>query len=414
MKIVFAPDSFKNSLSAAQVSRIIREKAEEIFPGCEMQEIPLADGDKGTMYTLISVLGGRYDILETIDCMGKKKKMVYGVLDKETVVIEAGQLLREGEISEYSIRQQLLFSSSEGVGKAICKLLDLGFRKIYIGAGNGVTYDGGMGCATAMGVRFFDKKGQNLKPAGISLLEIDSIDTNNLDPRIKDAEITVMCSVNNPLFGEQGAAYVYGAYSGGGPDELLQLERGMRNYAEIIKKTKGIDLKNITGAGAAGGLPVALKVFLGAKLQSGISTVLYLIRFEELIENASLVVVGEGTLDKTSIYGKAMTGIGMLCKARGIPVVALVGKVDKDAELLYNFGISSIMSSVDNVMGEDEAIENIEKLVESAAERMFRFLAVGSQIQSREDVIFSAGVELRQKKTNNRMIHWAVDPDWEE
>lgn len=385
MKIVFAPDSFKDSLSAARVAHIIRKKAEEIFPKCEMREVPLANGDKGTIDTLVSVLGGHYETLVTTDCMGEKKEITYGVLNDETVIVEAGQIIRASEQDVHSMRQKLLFSSSEGVGNAILQLLDLGYRKMYIGAGTGTTFDGGMGCVSALGVRFYNKKGELLEPAGVNLMEIDRIDMTGLDPRLQETELIVMCAVNNMLLGVDGATYVYGAQNGGGPDELIRLEYGMRNYADHIEAVTGISVRNAIGGGAAGGLPVSLMAFAGAKLRSGISTVLRLIEFEKIIENASLVVVGEGMLDKTSIYGKSLTGIGMLCKSRGIPVVALVGRVGYDAKILYSFGISSVISTVEAIMDEGEAIENADKHLADAAEKMFRFLAVGIQIQAREE-----------------------------
>lgn len=414
MKIVFALDSFKDSLSAARVSEIIRKKAEKIFTRCEMVEIPLADGDKGTIDTLLSVLGGRRETISVKNYMGADMEVDYGVLDSGTVVIEAGQLLRDDGSTEHSVRQKMLFSSSAGVGQLIMKLLDQGYRKIYVGAGAGIVNDGGMGCAEAMGVRFYNSKGEFLKPSGINLRDVAEIDISGLDPRIEETEITVLCAVNNQLVGELGATYVYGAINGGGPDELIRLERGMRSYAEAVESATGVCVKNCVGAGAAGGLPAALKAFCGARLCSGISTVLQMIGFETLVNDASLVVVGEGVLDRTSIYGKAISGIGMLCKARGIPVVALVGRMGQDAKELYHYGVSSVISSVNTFMEEDDMIENAEELVASAAERMFRFLAVGMKMQSREAFIPDAGVELWQRMEKRGDINWAVDPDWED
>ena len=398
MKIVFAPDSFKDSLSAARVAHIIRNKAEEIFPKCEMREVPLANGDKGTVETLVSVLGGKYETLVTIDCMGEEKEMIYGVLDDQTVILEAGQILRASEQDAHSMRQKLLFSSSFGLGKAILQLLDRGYRKMYIGAGTGTTFDGGMGCVGALGVKFYNKKGELLEPAGVNLMEVDKIDTRDLDSRMRETDLIVMCAVNNMLLGVDGATYVYGAQNGGGPDELLRLEHGMRKYADCMEETTGIIVRNAIGGGAAGGLPVSLMAIAGAKLQSGISTVLKLMNFEEIIEEASMVVVGEGMFDKTSIYGKALTGIGMLCKSKGVPVVALVGRVGFDAKILYEFGISSVVSSVEAIMDEGEAIEDAEKHLSYAAEKMFRLLAVGIQIQAREDVLHTSGMVLRHEK----------------
>lgn len=414
MKIVFAPDSFKDSLSASRVSGILRKKAEEIFTKCTMQEIPLADGDKGTVDVLLSVLGGRREWAMASNFMGEPIEVEYGVLPDGTAVAETGPLLCDDGRQECSTRQKMLFSSSSGVGELIGTLLDRGYRKIYIGAGAGMTNDGGMGCAKALGVRFLDQKGEELGAAGFSLKEIRRIDTTGLDPRLSEAELTVMCAVNNVLVGDQGATYVYGAMNGGGPEELIRLEHGMRNYAQSIEETTGLCVSECSGAGAAGGLPAALKAFGGAKLRSGISSVLQLIHFEELINDASLVVVGEGTLDRTSIYGKAISGIGMLCKAKKIPVVAVVGQMGQDAELLYHYGVSSMISSVNTIMEQEDAIENAERLIGAAAERMFRLLAVGMEMQNCEAFFPDAGVELRVRADNQGRIHWAVDPEWDD
>lgn len=394
MKIVFAPDSFKNSLSAPKVAEILRRKAEEIFPDCELRSIPLADGDQGTVNTLLSVLGGTRHCMEARNYMGEMTQVTYGVIHQDTMLIETADLLRDrGNIRE-PMERRVLFSSSYGVGEVILHGLDQGFRRFYIGAGASVANDGGMGCAQALGVRFFDESERQLEAAGINLQEVAGVDDSGLDPRIQKSEFIVMCSVNNELTGERGATYVYGAQNGAGPDELLCLEKGMRNYAWQVEKKRGMSLSNVAGAGACGGLPASLRAFCNARLTSGISTVLKLIHFEELIEEASLVVVGEGMVDQTTVYGKAIAGIGMLCKAKGIPVVAVVGGMGKGAEQLYQYGVTSMIAAVNRTMEEDYAIENAEELLGQAAESLYRLLVGGMQMQAREDCLIKAKTNL--------------------
>lgn len=411
MKIVFAPDSFKNSLSAVEVADILRRKAEEFFPGCEMQEIPLANGDRGTIDTLISVLGGSCHLTVARDYTGKQVDVSYGVITGDTMVIETTELLQDRENMEGSIREKIMLSSSYGVGELIRYGLDLGYRRFYIGAGASVVNDGGMGCVQALGVRFYNERNQELEAAGINLEAIAYIDDGELDPRIREAEITVMCSVNNELTGYKGATYVYSAMNGAGPDELLCLERGMRNYGKLLEEKRGIPICDVAGAGACGGLPASLRAFCQARLTSGISTILQLLHFEKLVEDASLVVVGEGLMDQTTIYGKAIAGIGMMCKAKGIPVAALVGGMGKGAEQIYHYGVISMMSTVNTVMEQEYAMENAAELLEQAAERTFRFLVCGMQMQEKEDCLSRSRIHLYGKEDIQKKLHWAVDPD---
>lgn len=413
MKIVFAPDSFKNTLSAAEVAEILKKKAAEIFPGCEMQAIPLADGDKGTIDTLTSLLGGSRHLTRARDYLGREIPVSYGVIYGNAMVIEATELLWARESMESSIQQKILFSSSRGVGELMLQGLDMGFRRFFIGAGASVVNDGGMGCAQALGVRFYNERGQLLEASGINLQEVVSIDDSGLDERLLESEVIVMCSVNNALTGYKGTTYVYSAQNGAGPDELLCLERGMRNYAGLLEKKKKISICHEAGTGACGGLPASLRAFCQARLTSGISTVLDLIRFEELVGDASLVVVGEGIMDQTTIYGKAITGIGMLCKAKGIPVVALAGGIGRGADQIYHYGVNSMMSMVDMVMEEEYAVENAEELLGQAAERMFRFLVSGMQMQVKENCLSRSRTHLYSGEEREHRLHWAVDPDLE-
>ncbi len=327
MKIVLAPDSFKSSLTAAEVSAILKEKALKVFPDCHILEIPLADGDKGTIDTLVSVLNGQYINVEANNYLGIPTSVKCGIIHEDTFVIEATELLLDKGDSDATLQSKLMLSSSYGVGQLILSGLDKGFRKFYIGAGASMANDGGMGCAQALGVKFYNEIGKEIDGAGISLQCISRIDDSSIDPRIQNSEITVMCSVNNVLTGDEGTTFVYGAQNGGGPDELLALEKGMRNYARLLEVMKGLTICDVVYTGACGGLPAALMAFCNAKLTSGISTILRLIHLEELLEGASFVVVGEGKLDSTTIYGKAIMGIGTLCKAKGIPVVAIVGTI---------------------------------------------------------------------------------------
>lgn len=411
MKIVFAPDSFKDSLSAEMVADILEKKAREFFPDCEMYKVPLADGDKGTINALLAILGGSRGSVCARDYRGEMAEVEYGVLGQDTMVIETAGLLWERETADCSIPSKIMSSSSYGVGELIRFGLNKGYRKFYIGAGASVVNDGGMGCVQALGARFYDSGGCLLEGSGENLSEIARIDTGELDPRLKETSLTVMCAFNNTLTGDAGVTYTYGARHGAAPEQLLQLEKGMRRLGILLEEIHGHPVCGQPGTGAGGGFPAALHALCGARLTSGISTVLDLIGFERIVEGASLVVVGEGIVNQSSIYGKAMAGIGMLCKAREIPVVAVVGSMEKGAEQLYHYGIHSMAACVNAVMEQTYVVENAEELLAQAAERLFRLLIVGMKIQAGANCLADIQTQKYRKEEQPKGIHWAVTPD---
>ena len=240
-----------------------------------------------------------------------------------------------------------------------------------------------MGCARALGVRFLDKDEKELEGRGEDLEKVCSIDVSELDPRIKDAKITVMCDVTNPLCGENGATYTFGAQKGGTPEILDRLEKGMCNYRDVIKKQFGIDPDQLQGGGAAGGLGTALKVFLGGEMKSGIETVLDLIDFDKRLDGVDLVVTGEGRTDWQSCFGKVMQGVGQRAKAKGVIAVGLSGSLGRDADRIFAHGIESLMTTVDAPMPLEEALGRAEELYYLGAVRMFRFIKAGMDIKAK-------------------------------
>ena len=261
--------------------------------------------------------------------------------------------------------------------------LDRGFTEISIAIGGSATNDGGMGCMRALGIKFLDSAGRELEGTGKDLEQVAHIDITGLHPRIGQVKLTAMCDVNNPLCGKDGATYTFGAQKGGSSLVLKELERGMENYRKVILREFGIDPNEIPGSGAAGGLGAALLVFLHAELKSGIETVLDLIDFDSCLEDVSLVVTGEGRTDWQSCFGKVIQGIGMRCKRKGIPVVALVGAMGEGADKIFDYGICSMMTTVNGVMELDKALENAEELYYGGALRMFRFIKTGMILQEK-------------------------------
>ncbi len=374
MKFLFASDSFKGTLSSRRTAELLTQAAEEIFPGCECAGLEVADGGEGTTEAVLSAVDGRKLSVMVKGPLWEQREAFYGALDENRAVMEmaeaSGLPLVPKELRDP--RNTTTF----GTGEMIRDAIDRGFRDISIAIGGSATNDGGIGCMRALGVRFLDESGQELRGCGADLIKIRTIDCSGLDTRIKERKVrfTVMCDVKNPLCGADGAAYTFGKQKGGTPEMLDELEAGMQNYRDLLLQEFGVNMDEVPGAGAAGGLGAALTAFLNAELKSGIETVLDLIGFEEKLQGVSLVVTGEGRADWQSVFGKVMQGVGSRCQCMGVPAVAIVGSMGTGAEQIFDHGIESIMTTVNGIMPLEEAMERAEELYLGAARRMFRML----------------------------------------
>lgn len=374
MKFLFASDSFKGTLSSRRTAELLTQAAEEIFPGCECAGLEVADGGEGTTEAVLSAVDGRRIPVSVKGPLWEQREVFYGALDENRAVMEmaeaSGLPLVPKELRDP--RNTTTF----GTGEMIRDAIDRGFRDISIAIGGSATNDGGIGCMRALGVRFLDESGQELRGCGADLIKIRTIDCSGLDTRIKERKVrfTVMCDVKNPLCGADGAAYTFGKQKGGTPEILDELEAGMQNYRDLLLQEFGVNMDEVPGAGAAGGLGAALTAFLNAELKSGIETVLDLIGFEEKLQGVSLVVTGEGRADWQSVFGKVMQGVGSRCQRMGVPAVAIVGSMGTGAEQIFDHGIESIMTTVNGIMPLEEAMERAEELYLGAARRMFRML----------------------------------------
>lgn len=382
MKFLFASDSFKGTLSSEQISNLLAKAAEDVFPDCEYDSIAVADGGEGTVDAVIAAAGGEKIGLKIHGPLWEERQCFYGKLDDTRAILEMAQA--SGLPLVPWEKRDPRYTTSYGTGEMIQDALKKGFTDITIAIGGSATNDGGMGCMTALGVRFLDETGRELKGCGADLERVRDLDLSGLDPRIYSCRFTVMCDVTNPLCGENGATYTYGKQKGGTPEILEKLEAGMCSYRRLLLKKFGMDADKIKGAGAAGGLGAALMIFLGAALKPGIETVLDLVEFDRRLEDVSLVITGEGSADRQSLLGKVVQGIGMRCQARHIPVIAIVGNMGEGAERLYEYGIDSVMTTINAAMPLSEAMERAEELYLNAAERTFRMLRTGWQLSSRQ------------------------------
>ena len=378
MKLLFASDSFKGSLTSEKTVELLSRAAREVFGECECSGVPVADGGEGTVEAVIAAEQGEQIAVKVHGPLMEETESFYGTFDGDKAVIEMAAASGLPMVPE-ELRNPLN-TTTFGTGELILDALKRGYRDISIAIGGSATNDGGMGCARALGVKFLDQDGNELEGFGRDLARVAAIDISGLDERVKDSKITVMCDVTNPLCGKDGATWTFGKQKGATPEIQEELEKGMCSYRDVIRETFGIDCDGIPGTGAAGGLGAALMVFLGGEMKSGIETVLDLIRFDERLEGVDLVVTGEGRTDWQSCFGKVMQGVGMRAKAKGIPVLGLSGSLGKNAMDICSCGISSLMTTVNAPMPLSEALERAEELYYEGAIRMFRFVRTGMEI----------------------------------
>lgn len=379
MKLLFASDSFKGSISSEMTVRLLTKAAEEVFGECECSGVPVADGGEGTVDAVVAAENGTIVKVPVHGPLMEETEAYYGIFGGSKAVIEMAAA--SGLPMVPADRRDPRNTTTYGTGELILDALERGYREISIAIGGSATNDGGMGCARALGARFLDKDGRELEGFGRDLINAARIDLSGLDPRIQESKITVMCDVKNPLCGENGATWTFGRQKGATEEIQQELEKGMCSYRDLILDTFGINCDQIEGAGAAGGLGAALKVFLGGEMRSGIETVLDLINFDERLEGRDLVVTGEGRTDWQSCFGKVMQGVGERAKAKGIPVLGLSGSLGRNAMDICNYGIASLMTTVNAPMSLDEAIRNAEELYYEGAVRMFRFVKTGMDMR---------------------------------
>lgn len=378
MKILFASDSFKGSLTSAQISRLLDTAVQQVFPQAETVSIPVADGGEGTMEALIDTLGGAWEICTVPGPLSEPVHARYARLPGGKALIEMAQASGLPLVPEN--RRDPSQTTSLGTGMLIRHALDVGIREITLAIGGSATNDGGMGAMQALGVRFLDADGRPVRGCGACLGEVARIDVSGLHPAVKETRFTVMCDVTNPLLGENGATYTFARQKGADDGMLAQMEQGMAHYARIAEQTLGKADAQRQGAGAAGGLGFALMVFLNASARPGIEAVLDLLDFDRKLEGADLVITGEGRMDWQSSFGKVPAGVGKRCKKAGVPAVAIVGGLLPGYEDIYACGIESIVTTISGAMTLEEAMAHSESLYLDAACRLLRMLRCGMSL----------------------------------
>jgi glycerate 2-kinase len=374
MKIVIAPDKFKGSLSALQVCRAIENAVKNIDPSIETVSNPMADGGEGTVGTLVESLGGEIISLEVTGPLGDRVAAGFGMLDNGTAVIETASA--SGYVLVPEEKRNPLETTTYGTGELMARALEMGSRKIIIGIGGSATNDGGMGMAQALGYRFLGEEGKLLGPGGKQLEKLSRIDASHVSPLLEKASVEAACDVDNPLYGEKGAAFVYGPQKGAGPDMVERLDRGLRNFAAVVAGDLDMDVASIPGAGAAGGLGAGLMAFAGARLKPGADIIMELTGLEQKLKDSDLVITGEGAMDEQTYYGKSPFGVARLASGYGIPVITINGSLlagRKNIDEKNSSLFSGNFSIINRPMSMDEAMDNAEELLEEAAGEIIRF-----------------------------------------
>ncbi len=376
MRLIFAPDSFKGSLSALRITELLREEALRRFPDAETVCVPVADGGEGTVDALLTALGGEKRTVRVTGPLGEAVDAAYGVAPDGTAVLEMAAASGLPLVSE----RDPLHATSRGTGEMLAHVLPQGARNILIGIGGSATHDGGLGFLTALGARFTDEHGVPVPEGGIGLTRVHHADFSGLMPELNDAKITVICDVSNPLLGPNGATAVYGPQKGVTPELQPLIEAGMANFAAVLAAELGREMNAVPGYGAAGGMGMALAGVLGAELRRGIDAVLDAVRFDELLADAALVVTGEGCMDEQSVrYGKVAVGVAARADRAGVPVCAIVGSMLPGAETFLDAPSHSVITTVNGVMSLEEALANAEALYRGAARRMFQLFGAGME-----------------------------------
>ena len=373
-KVIIIPDSFKGTLSAKQICRILKEKVHQQFPACEVVTVPVADGGEGSVDCFLEVLGGRKETVQVHGPYMELMEAEYGILSDGTAVVEMASCAGLPLVED---RKNPKKTTTYGVGELILAAAKAGSKRIITGLGGSCTNDGGCGMAAALGIRFYDAQDREFVPTGGTLKEIRRIDMSRREKLLDQIELLAMCDITNPLTGPEGAAHVFSPQKGADEGMIQELEAGLVHYASILEQTVQIPkIRELPGGGAAGGMGTGMAALLGAKLIPGIQAVLDTVQIDALAEHADLILTGEGKIDSQSIHGKVLSGIARRGKALGIPVVAIAGGIDREAlPELYRDGLTAAFSI--NQLPEDFSVSRGKSMenLETEMENLLRLIA---------------------------------------
>jgi glycerate kinase len=370
-KILFAADSFKESLSSQAVNEIMAKAARDVFPNIITTLIAISDGGEGFSEAFLSAHGGQRITVAVHDPLNRTVCARYSLLADKTAVIELAEasglaLLKPDE-------RNPLLTTTYGTGQLISHALDMGCQKIILGLGGSATNDGGIGLAAALGIHFKTENGQTAL-CGQDLCKITAVDTHLVHPKLNNCPIQIACDISNPFFGEQGAAYIFSPQKGASPEQVILLDQGLRHLAEVIHLNTGVDVHTLPGSGAAGGAAAPLVAYAHAKLSRGLDLLLDSCDFDAALAGCDLVITGEGASDVQSAMGKAPGGIARRAAAQGIPVIVLSGSIRPGSEALFQQGVSALFPAVRGVSTLSEALSSASENVYQTALNIFRLI----------------------------------------
>lgn len=380
MKIVIAPDSFKESLTSLEVANELEAGLRRVWPDADYVKVPMADGGEGTVQSLVDATGGRIVKCAVTGPLGQKVLASYGLLgDGRTAVIEMAEA--SGLPLVPRSERDPLRATTFGTGELVSDAIHRGVDEIIVGLGGSATNDGGVGFAQALGVRFLDKDGAEILDAlgGGRLDEVHAIDTKGVNPGLARVTVSVACDVTNPLCGEKGASAVYGPQKGATPDMVQRLDRNLAHLAAIIKRDLGADIADQPGAGAGGGLGAGLLAFTNATMKRGVELVVAATKLDDHMKGAFLAVTGEGRVDFQTAFGKTPAGVAASARRFGVPVVAIGGGLSDDANGVFEHGIDGLEAATSNPMPLEVAMKKSREYLQNAAERVARLIMIGQR-----------------------------------
>ncbi|MDK9354627.1 glycerate kinase [Lelliottia sp. V106_10] len=376
MKIVIAPDSYKESLSALEVATAIEQGFREIFPDADYVKLPVADGGEGTVEAMVAATQGGIIKVRVTGPLGENAEGFYGLSgDEQSAFIEMAAASGLEMVAPSS--RNPLKTTSWGTGELIRHALDAGVKHIIIGIGGSATNDGGAGMVQALGAKLLDGDGNPIGLGGGELEKLARIDISELDSRLADCRIEVACDVTNPLTGEEGASAVFGPQKGATPEMIDRLDDALTHYAKIIARDLDIDVLNLEGGGAAGGMGAGLYAFCGAELRQGIEIVTDALHLDKQVADADLVITGEGRIDSQTIHGKVPVGVAKVAKRYNKPVIGIAGSLTADVGVVHQHGIDAVFSVIYRVCTLEEALESAEVNVRMAARNIAAVLKMG-------------------------------------